>query len=94
MTLHVDFANCWPLILFAVAVIALLTLMFISSIMRNDITRLGIAHKDTSFWIESRRSPKSHAEVSSEQAGSKIIRQTTQAKHSRSALPQNGGSPS
>ena len=94
MTLHVDFANCWPLILFAVVVIAPLALMFISSIMRNDVTRLGIAHKDTSFWIESRRSPRTHAEISSGLADSKLVQQATQTKHPRSTLPQNGGSPS
>jgi len=94
MTLLVDFANCWPLILFAVVVIAPLTMMFISSIMRNDVTRLGIAHKDTSFWIESRRSPRTHAAISSRQADSKIVRQVAQAKHPQSTLPQNGGSPS
>jgi hypothetical protein len=74
MTLHIDFASYWPLILFAAVVIAPLTVMFISSIMRNDVTRFGIAHKDTSFWIESRRSPRTRAEIPPEQTNSKIVR--------------------
>jgi len=92
MILHVDFASYWQLILFAAIVIAPLTVMFVSSIMRNDVTRLGIAHKDTSFWIESKRSSRSLAEISSKQADSKIVRRGNQSKHPRSALPQKGGS--
>jgi hypothetical protein len=94
MTLHVDFANCWPLILFAVVLITPVALMFISSIMRNDVTRLGIAHKNTSFWIESKRSPRMHAGISPEQTESKIVQQSARTKCPRPALPQDGGSPS
>jgi hypothetical protein len=60
MTLHIEFANCWPMIILAALVITPLTVIYISSIMRNEVTRVGIAHKDTSFWLESRRSPKNH----------------------------------
>jgi hypothetical protein len=58
MTLHIEFANCWPVILIAVIAVVPVSAIYLSSIFRNDVTRVGIAHKDTSFWLESRRSPK------------------------------------
>jgi hypothetical protein len=70
MTLHI---NYWMLILFMVVIVASLLLMFVSSILRNEVTRLGFAHKGTSFWIESRRLPRKRLEIPSEQTDSKIV---------------------
>ncbi len=70
MNLHITFENSWPVFFLVLICVVPLVLVFLSSIRRNEITRIGVAHKDTKVWFESKRSP-SAIEASAE---SKITR--------------------
>jgi hypothetical protein len=74
MTLHIDFTNYWPLIVLAAVIMAPLALIYIWSITKSEVTRLGIAHKDTSFWLESKRSPRTKDAIRTEQPDPEIAR--------------------
>lgn len=74
MNLHIDFANSWALLLVITLLVGALTWMCLSSIKRNEVTRVGFAHKHTAFWIESRRTQQTPAGGSWETSEPKINR--------------------
>jgi hypothetical protein len=74
MTLRIEFVDLWPLILLIATIVAPLTWMCLSSIRKNDITRVGVAHKGTAIWIESKRSPRKLADIPSKSARPTITR--------------------
>jgi hypothetical protein len=75
MNLRIEFADFWPALTLIGILVVALTLMFLSSVMRNEITRLKITFGNCGFWIETKRSPKGHADLGT--TGPKTLQKTS-----------------